>query len=725
MGSLKRHLFKLISGILFFFSWGIFFPIYSIAQKTDSSISSIAFHGLLIVFVILCILISVFQLLLYTPLRKYFFTPFRNLLHYLRGVGKYNLLLGIGVLGILTTVFSLLISKFIVLKSWLLIYFLFWVFGLILATISLSLSLRRIQTFTRIFNRKVLWILLGAFFIFILCYLNISNQAKYFSDFLPRSVLLVGTIFIVYECLSISFTTKRNLTLLLVSILFPLTALIIAANFLYVNNYPFTLTWSEGKSFLDASLLFSQKVYGSSSPIPLQQPTKALLLSILYFFSRYPSLLAFRAWQFLLTCLFPFLTALLVTEKRLHLKNWEKWFCILAIFVLLMIGPIKYYLFPILIVFFLGFEPQKFLQSTITIGISSLLIPPLDINWFPMVAALCLFIYTLETEYRGNFWEYIWKPMVWVLISLLLPFLHLYLFYAYSGNPHGLFSFLSSEALLWYRLFPSSVNTLGIFPSLLICISPFICLIYFYLNGNLTKIHWLRLFILFGLMGVFLVGGIVSSVKIGGGNNLHNMDGFLILLIILCSYLYFHRFQNLQHITPPKPFRLEVNSIFLLVIPAIFIILALPPRPDFKIGSDATNEVAKMQQMIDEYEQSSAKPGLMFFQSQLMATGQIKNITPIPNLDNVFLIEMAISQKSEFLSSFYSDLKAHRWSVIISLPLYESYDLSYHPFQEEQDAWQTKIANIILCYYRPAYESLDFNYGVYIPRESSRICPGN
>ena len=37
---------------------------------------------------------------------------------------------------------------------------------------------------------------------------------------------------------------------------------------------------------------------------------------------------------------------------------------------------------------------------------------------------------------------------------------------------------------------------------------------------------------------IFFAGGIVVSVKIGGGSNLHNMDAFLVFLLVAAVYFY-------------------------------------------------------------------------------------------------------------------------------------------------------------------------------------------
>ena len=41
------------------------------------------------------------------------------------------------------------------------------------------------------------------------------------------------------------------------------------------------------------------------------------------------------------------------------------------------------------------------------------------------------------------------------------------------------------------------------------------------------------------ILAVFFVGGLVVSVKIGGGTNLHNMDAYMLILLVVGAYLYY------------------------------------------------------------------------------------------------------------------------------------------------------------------------------------------
>ena len=49
------------------------------------------------------------------------------------------------------------------------------------------------------------------------------------------------------------------------------------------------------------------------------------------------------------------------------------------------------------------------------------------------------------------------------------------------------------------------------------------------------KINWLQGLGIFAVAGAFLTVGIIASVKIGGGSNLHNLDNFLLTLVMVLT----------------------------------------------------------------------------------------------------------------------------------------------------------------------------------------------
>ena len=125
--------------------------------------------------------------------------------------------------------------------------------------------------------------------------------------------------------------------------------------------------------------------------------------------------------------------------------------------------------------------------------------------------------------------------------ELVTSFAGQFFYVLVSGNashPGDAFTSLTSD-LLWYRLFPNATNSGGILPSALIVSLPLLALIIYSLWRRRGNYHPLRLAGVFSALLVLFLGGLVVSIKIGGGSDLHNLDAYLILLMIVGGYFYF------------------------------------------------------------------------------------------------------------------------------------------------------------------------------------------
>ena len=94
-----------------------------------------------------------------------------------------------------------------------------------------------------------------------------------------------------------------------------------------------------------------------------------------------------------------------------------------------------------------------------------------------------------------------------------------------------------SQALLWYRLFPSATNPLGILPGALLATGPLLAGWSLAVYKKWVRLDWLEALALAGVLLSTLIVGLVASVKIGGGNNLHNLDMYLVSLVLITALL--------------------------------------------------------------------------------------------------------------------------------------------------------------------------------------------
>jgi len=116
-----------------------------------------------------------------------------------------------------------------------------------------------------------------------------------------------------------------------------------------------------------------------------------------------------------------------------------------------------------------------------------------------------------------------WRwPLAWIVSGSLLAFLSSAAYAQLSGNSLSQFGSSFTSDLLWYRLMPNATYPMGILPGIGIAILPPALLIACSLRQPVARDPF-RLTLLIGVLAVLLLGGLVVSVKIGGGGDLHNL----------------------------------------------------------------------------------------------------------------------------------------------------------------------------------------------------------
>ena len=214
-------------------------------------------------------------------------------------------------------------------------------------------------------------------------------------------------------------------------------------------------------------------------------------------------------------------------------------------FLYLLQGAVYYHLQVMIWIILLGVSARHPWRSLAAVVLASIWAGMSRVNWFPMPAMLAIGLYLLEEPVSGyrNFWRYMLKPAMWLVLGLLTALASQSLYIYWSGNQGNLSAFGSSftSDLLWDRLWANPTYPLGVVPGILIVSAPMIAVIIHALRGRLAAWHPIRLLGLAGMLVVLFSGGLVVSVKIGGGGDLHNMDAFMTLLGIIAGCLYFDR----------------------------------------------------------------------------------------------------------------------------------------------------------------------------------------
>jgi len=328
-------------------------------------------------------------------------------------------------------------------------------------------------------------------------------------------------------------------------------------------------------------------------------------------------------------------------------------------------------------------------------------------------------------ENLKTLWLYIRWPMVWGIIGVLTALAAQTAYIPLSGNAENARAFASSFSsdLLWHRLWPNDSFPLGVVLAILIVSGPLLVVIALGRPWRLHPIRWLGLLTM--LAGLF-VGGLVVSVKIGGGADLHNMDAYAVLVSLVAAYFIGDKVrgesesdegQGAASARPTIPWRVTALA---LLIPLIFLVPALSPFAQF---NEKANRAAFVQ-LKTLAEQAARKGPVLFINERQLVTFGQADVALIPEYEAVTLMEMAMSNNQSYLQRFYTDLRSHRFAAIVA-GKQNIGTKEEGAFAEENNVWNERVSPYILCYYEPAVEieADESKIEFYVPRTVPGNCP--
>lgn len=499
-----------------------------------------------------------------------------------------------------------------------------------------------------------------------------------------------------------------------------------------VSAYPFSLSWSEASRYYYASLWLSGRVYGTWLPPSVLHPSRYLLQAIPFLIPHSP-LWFHRLWQVLLWLATSSLTSWLLI-RRLALPSRKHaaimLLCVfLWAFLFLFQGPVYYHLLVMVILLLWGFDPSRFWRTMILVSLASLWAGISRVNWLPVPGMLAAALYVLEVKAEGkSFWKYWLPPAAWAIVGSALAYASQRAYQLWSGNPAAWFGSSFTSDLLWYRLLPNQTFPMGILPSAVLVTLPLLALMSSRLYRTWRVYQPLRLLALAAILALLFLGGILVSVKIGGGSNLHNLDAFLSLLLVISSYLFFKRFvpdkpvpgETASEVAEPassatSPAWLESLLVAAALIFPLYFSLsaggALPHHDSAAAQADL--------QVINSAAQAAASRGgevLFINQRHLLTFGSVQGVPLVPQDELVFLMEMAMSGNTAYMDAFHADISRQRFALIISEPLNLQYQGRTHGFGEENDAWVSGVSEPVLCYYQPITDLQTAGVIIYTPR---------
>lgn len=452
-----------------------------------------------------------------------------------------------------------------------------------------------------------------------------------------------------------------------------------------VSTYPLSLNWSESSRFYSGSLFFSRLIYGKGVPLPPLHLSQYMMQSLPFLFSNLP-LWTHRLWEVFLW-LGMTIGSGMALAWRIKPRNRWIWLGLTAWFFLFAFqGPVYYHLLVSVISVLLGFNKNKPGLTLIFIALASVWTGLSRVNWFPMAGVLAATLFVLEVpQDKKNFWQY-WRWPVLVVIMSLIIAVGAHIGYALiSGNPPEAFTSSFSSPLLKYRLLENEAYGPGIINLTITASLPLLLIILLRVLPNLKAWRFLRLLALFSFLFIFQIGGFVVSSKIGGGNNLHNMDAYFVLLAVITAYITFDRFSPDSSIKVRPWIPPAILVVLAFLVPINAAVNSLRPMHDVN-NLRAWEDIRQVQALIDERVPKDGE--VLFIQHRhLLSFDMITGVEFVHEYDKVFLMEMAMSGNEVYLEKFWQDLESHRFDLIITEPLTLVEKTASDVFGEENNAW--------------------------------------
>jgi hypothetical protein len=304
---------------------------------------------------------------------------------------------------------------------------------------------------------------------------------------------------------------------------------------------------------------------------------------------------------------------------------------------------------------------------------------------------------------------------------------------------------VSGQPLLWYRLFPNATYGQGILIGLALATLPLILvLIYLAATRRWHLNLWQKLAIVLPLLA-FLIVGLIVSVKIGGGGDLHNLDMFIIGLMFAGAIAWRNgAFRWIDEI-PAAPAWIQFTLVALIALPgyqplrhmsplvitedrmmvatlADIVEDPLPnPLPDtLPAGEDTDRALQRLRKSVAE----AAQTGEVLFmdQRQLLTFGYISDVPLIAEYDKKVLINQAMYGDIPYFEGFYRDLAARRFALIVTNPVNRRLDKNEGHFGDENNAWVKWVTTPLLCYYEPLDRLKRVDVELLVPRQDISTC---
>jgi hypothetical protein len=328
-------------------------------------------------------------------------------------------------------------------------------------------------------------------------------------------------------------------------------------------------------------------------------------------------------------------------------------------------------------------------------------------------AFLVVALYFLEQPWdqteQGK--RYLIKPVTWG-IGILIAFLSYSAYIPLSGNSTSKFGSTFTSDLLWNRLWPNPTYPIGIFWGAVLVSLPLWLVIYAGYRQTFVQTHPLKWLGYAAMLAILFLGGLVVSVKIGGGSNLHNLDAYFVLLMTIAGYMFWgNSVQDRQtsgnYKMDPLPQWIITAAI---LVPVVLLLRegGVVSSPDLDVDWVDLN---RLQELVSENSVAGSQV-LFISERQLQVFNLVPEIPFIPEYEKIELMEMAMSGNEVYLERFYADIAHHRFALIVTDSVRTDMKDEIDSFSEEHNVWVEKVMTPLLSEYR--FSSLGGRSSIFV-----------
>ncbi len=535
----------------------------------------------------------------------------------------------------------------------------------------------------------------------------------------------------------------------------------LCSQFRDVNNYPFSVGWSEGNRMWDYSVLFGKKLYDwpQDQTIPAYIDVgRQSLWGVIFLLPRV-SIAMMRGWNDFLFTLPYALLGWILLRKTEGLNQKYHFAAGLWAMLFLIQGPIYTPLILAAVLVAIGrrFSAVPAILLTFLAGYYAVMSRS---TWVAAPAAFAVMLAFIEQRrsydlHPGKRWlrsvlvgfAGLSGAVCFLKKDSVMNFLHKIAEFGTiiaqgsqdsieavsqtaAGNAPAMLSpewfqyFLTRQPLLWNRLWPNETYQPGILLGLLMAILPLtIILIVWTIQKKWNLDTWQRLLLIIG-QSAFLGVGILISVKIGGGSNLHNLYMFLLGLLIIAALAWEAGMGCwlAENIRAEKWISLFVIAAILL--PVYQDAMHIEPKK-YPAAETTLDAVEKIQQSVAAHADGEI---LFMDQRQMLTFGLVPKVSLIADYEKKWMMDEAMADNGQFFQPYIEDLKSHRFDLIISEPLWIKFQGEGLDFSEENDLFVKWVSIPTLCYYEPQETFLDQGVQILVPRsqvlqQEGVVCP--